>query len=271
MVRLAIAGIAGRMGSRILALASADERFEVLAGLECTGHERVGEDAGEIAGLGRIGLPVQDHTETEFDVLIDFTLPAGTMHWLEYCLTYKRAMVIGTTGHSAEQLRAIEAAGQRIAVLKATNMSIGVNVLFKLAGEVAAALGDGYDVEIIETHHRFKVDAPSGTALTLRDRIVRATGRDAEGDVIYGRHGETGQRPPRQIGMHSLRVGDTVGEHEVHFGNLGETLVLRHVAHTRDTFVRGALLAAAWIAGRPAGLYDMQDVLRDKLEVRSEK
>lgn len=256
MTAIAVAGAAGRMGSRIIEVAVADPAFDVVAALEKTGHRRSGE---RIAGL-----PIQDRTETEFDVLIDFSLPAGTMHWLEYCMANRRGMVIGTTGHSAAQLTAIEQAAATIPVLKATNMSVGVNVMFRLAAQVAAALGEEYDIEIVETHHRFKVDAPSGTAVTLRDEIVRATGRDAEQDVVHGRQGETGQRPPRQIGMHALRVGDTVGEHEVHFGNLGETLILRHVAHTRDTFVRGALRAAAWLAGRGPGLYDMQDVLEIK-------
>jgi 4-hydroxy-tetrahydrodipicolinate reductase len=261
MVRLAVAGAAGRMGSRIIALAAGDPRFELEAALEHTGHPRVGQDAGDVAGIGRLGLPIQDRTETEFDVLIDFTRPAGTMHWLDYCLTFKRAMVIGATGHSPEQLAAIEAAAAGIPVLKASNMSVAVNLMFRLAGQIAAALGDDYDIEIVEAHHRFKLDAPSGTAVTLRDAILEATGRDAARDVIYGRHGDTGQRPPRQIGIHALRLGDTVGEHEVRFGTLGETLTLRHVAHTRDTFVQGALRAAAWLAAKPPGRYGMQDVL----------
>jgi len=261
MIQLAIVGAAGRMGSRIVALVHADERFDVVAALETTGHNMVGTDAGEIAGVERIGLPVQDRTQTPFDVLIDFSLPAGTMHWLDYCLVKKRPIVIGTTGHNSDELEQIEAAAKTIPLLKASNMSVGVNLLFKLAGQVAVALGDGYDIEIVETHHRFKADAPSGTAVTLRDEIIKATGRDAEKDVIYGRQGKTGRRPAKQIGMHALRVGDTVGEHEIHFGNLGETVVLKHSAHTRDTFVNGALTAAAWLHGKPAGRYDMHDVL----------
>lgn len=261
MIQLAVAGAAGRMGSRIVALAHADERFDVVAALELTGHDKVGGDAGEIAGVGKLGLPIQDRTETAFDVLIDFSLPAGTMHWLDYCLVKKRPIVIGTTGHTADELESIEAAAGTIPVLKASNMSVGINLLFKLAGQVAKALGDGYDIEIVETHHRFKADAPSGTAVTLRDEILKATGRDADKDVIYGRQGEFGQRPATQIGMHALRVGDTVGEHEIHYGTLGETVVLKHSAHTRDTFVNGALTAAAWVHKQPAGRYDMHDVL----------
>lgn len=261
MVRIAIAGAAGRMGQRILALAQAGKDVDVVAALEKTGHPEIGADAGEKAGLGRLGLPIQDRTETELDVLIDFTLPEGTAHWLDYCLAYKRGIVIGTTGHTPDQLAAIESAARSIPVLKAANMSVGVNVLLKAVAQVAAALGEGYDIEIVEAHHRFKMDAPSGTALALRDSIIRATGRDAEKDVIYGRQGQTGKRPGRQIGMHAVRMGDVVGEHEVHFGTLGETVTIKHSAHTRDTFAQGALRAAAWLAGKPAGRYDMQDVL----------
>src|SRR5690606_21343949 len=177
MVRLAVAGAAGRMGSRIIALASQDPRFDVTAALETTGSEFIGDDAGERAGLGHTRLPIQDRTETEFDVLIDFTLPAGTMHWLDYCLTYKRAIVIGTTGHSSDQLAAIEQAARTIPVLKATNMSVAMNLMFRLAGQIAAALGEDYDIEIVEAHHRFKLDAPSGTAVSLRDSVLEATAR----------------------------------------------------------------------------------------------
>ena len=249
------------MGQRIVTLARAHQGFDVVAALEKTGHPEVGADVGELAGLGRIGLPIQDRTETEFDALIDFTLPDGTMHWLEYCVTYGRGMVIGTTGHSSQQLATIEAAAARIPLLKAANMSVGVNVLLKAVAQVAIALGEAYDIEIVEAHHRFKMDAPSGTAMALRDSILNATGRDAQSDVIYGRSGETGKRPSRQIAVHALRLGDTGGEHDVHFGALGETVTIKHSAHTRDTFAQGALRAAAWLAGKPAGRYDMQDVL----------
>jgi len=261
MIRLAVTGAAGRMGSRIIALAKNDQRFQLAAALERPGHPQIGQDAGEATGASRIGLPIRDRIDADFNVMIEFSQPAGTMHWLDECLARKRSILIGTTGHTPEQLAAIERAAGSIAVLKATNTSVGVNLMFKLAAEMAAALGDDYDIEIVETHHRFKKDAPSGTAISIRDAIVKATGRDANADVIYGRHGETGQRPPRQIGIHALRVGDTIGEHEVHFGSLGETLTLRHSAHTRDTFVTGALRAAAWLAGKPAGRYQMHDVL----------
>jgi len=261
MIELAVAGAAGRMGTRIVALASADDRFRIVAALERSGHPFLGVDIGELTGLTKIHVPVQTRLDTDFDVLVDFSLPEGTMHILATCLKRKRPVIIGTTGHTAEQQEAILAASRDVAVLKATNMSVGVNLIFKLAAQVAATLGEEYDIEIVEAHHRFKLDAPSGTAITLRDEIAAATGRNAENDVIYGRQGHTGKRPHRQIGMHSLRIGDTVGEHEVHFGNMGETVTLKHTAHTRDTFVKGALRAAAWIADKPPGLYNMFDVL----------
>lgn len=261
MIRLAVAGAAGKMGRRIVALACEGEAFSVVAALEQAGSPSMGSDAGSVAGVELIGVPIRERADAEFDVMIEFSQPDGTGHWVEHCLAAKRAIVIGTTGHSPAQLEPIERAAKTIPVLKAANMSVGVNLMFTLAGQIAAALGEDYDVEIVETHHRYKVDAPSGTALALRDSIVNATGRDADKDVIYGRRGETGKRPAGQIGMHALRVGGTVGEHEVHFGNLDETLVLEHHAHTRDTFASGALRAAAWLVGKPAGQYDMHDVL----------
>jgi 4-hydroxy-tetrahydrodipicolinate reductase len=261
MIRLVIAGAAGRMGARLIALSHSDDRFDFVGALEVADSPAIGADAGEHAGIGAIHVPIQDRTETEFDVLVDFTTAAGTMHWLDFCLFAKRPIVIGTTGHTPEQLAAIKKAAEHIAVLKSSNMSLGINVLLRLVGRVAQALGNDYDIEIAETHHRFKADAPSGTALALLDAILEATGRNKRDDVVYGRQGLTGPRPRGQIGMHALRVGDTVGEHEIHFGNLGETVTLRHSAHTRDTFAQGALRAAEWIAGRPAGLYTMQDVL----------
>ncbi len=261
MIRLAVAGAAGRMGSRLVALAHGDDRFDLVAALEAADSPAVGADAGEHAGIGRIHLPIQDRTETEFDVLIDFTTAAATMHWLDFCVFAKRPIIIGTTGHTPEQLTGIRKGAKKTAVLKSSNMSVGVNVLLHLVGGIARALGDDYDIEITETHHRFKADAPSGTALALRDAICEATGRNVDQDVIFGRHGITGPRPSRQIGMHALRVGDTVGEHEILFGNLGETVAIRHSAHTRDTFVQGALRAAVWLAHKPPGFYTMQDVL----------
>jgi len=253
MTTLAIAGVAGRMGRRLLALAAQDDELQTVSALEAPGHPKVGQQIE--------GVTVTDTIADPFDVLIDFTLPDGTIHWLKSALHRNKPIVIGTTGHSEQQLARIRDAAKKIPVLKAMNMSLGVNLLFRLVGQVAKALGDDYDIEIVEAHHRFKVDAPSGTALELLQSILDVTGRDAEKDVVYGRKGQTGQRPARQIGMHSLRGGDTVGEHLVRFGTLGETIELKHTAHTRDTFVNGALRAAKWLPGKKPGLYDMQDVL----------
>jgi 4-hydroxy-tetrahydrodipicolinate reductase len=223
----------------------------------------VGEDAGELAGIGRTGVHVSAHCDVQFDVLVDFSLPRGTRQWIDICTRSQRPIVIGTTGHRDDELRHIREASDRIAVLKAPNMSLGVNVLLRLARQLGAVLDVAYDVEITETHHRFKVDAPSGTALALRDAVTR--GRESAGSkewtFTYGRHGETGQRPAGEIGIHSLRSGDTVGKHTVSFGTLGERISVTHEAHSRDTFAVGALRAAKWIVTRPPGQYQMQDVL----------
>ncbi len=265
MTRLAISGAAGRMGQRITTLACQDDRFTVTAGFDLPEHSAIGQDIGELAGIGSIGQPLRPVSDGQtgdgFDVLIDFSLPEGTMAALDLCLASGRAVVIGTTGHAEDQLERIAKAAQTIPVLHAPNMSVAMNVMFRIAGQVAAALGDEYDCEVVESHHRFKADAPSGSAMELLRQVCKATNRDPRTDAVYGRQGRTGERARGQIGMHALRVGDTVGEHDVHFGCLGETLVLRHVAHTRDTFVYGALRAAAWIGDKPIGLYSMQDVL----------
>ncbi len=261
--RIAIAGAAGRMGRRLLALAAANDDLECVAALEDASSSALGRDAGELAGLRATSLVVVDCVDVSFDVLVEFSLPAGTVHWLDVCLARGLPMVTGTTGHTESQLEQIRAAAKTIPILKAPNMSVGVNVLLRLAKMLGGILDESYDVEIAETHHRFKVDAPSGTAIALCDAV--ADGRSAQGaaeaQVVHGRHGETGSRPAGQIGMHSLRLGDTVGEHTVVFGSVGETITIGHSAHSRDTFASGALRAAKWLAGRPAGLYDMQDVL----------
>lgn len=262
-VRIAVAGAAGRMGQRLVALTHADPELELVAALEQASSPELGRDAGELAGIGALSTAVADKTEATFDALIDFTLPDGTMHWLEICEARKCAMVIGTTGHSGEQQARINQAGRSIPILMAPNMSVGVNVILRVAEMLGKLLDPSYDVEIVESHHRFKVDAPSGTAIALRDAVAEGrTAMDGAGPTaVYGRRGETGPRAAGEIGMHSLRIGDTVGEHTVSFGTLGETITLGHVAHSRDTFVLGALRAAKWITDRTAGLYSMQDVL----------
>lgn len=261
--RIAITGAAGRMGRRLIALASENSALGLAAALEGAGSPALGEDAGSLAGIKLLGVPVAASLASSADVLIEFSLPAGTLHWLNVCIEKKIPIVIGTTGQTADQLERIRAAAATIPIVKAANMSVGVNVLLRVAKLLGQSLDNSYDTEISETHHRFKVDAPSGTAIALKDAIIegrKAAGRE-ESPIVHGRQGHTGQRPAGEIGMHALRIGDTVGEHTVSFGNLGETITIGHSAHSRDTFAAGALRAAKWIVGRKPGLYDMQDVL----------
>jgi len=260
MTKIAIVGAGGRMGRRIAALALGDERFELVSALETAGHEAMGTDVGLLCGAGACGVAVSEALQDDPDCLIDFSTPEGTLKWVGEAAGRRLAAVIGTTGLTESQLAAVADAGGRIAIVHAPNFSIGVNLLFRLAGEVARTLGADYDVEIAEMHHRFKKDAPSGTALGLARSVCEATGRDPAEALVHGRGGRSPRRVG-EIGMHAVRLGDTVGEHRVYFGNLGETVMLGHSAHTRETFARGALRAAEWAAGRDPGLYTMQDVL----------
>jgi len=260
-ISLAITGAAGRMGRRIVALAAAERDLRVAVALEAAGNAELGQDAGALAGVSALGVAVTANAAAPFDVMIDFTSPAATPGFLDMCLSSSRSIVIGTTGHDAAGRERIAAAARKIPVVHAPNMSVGVNVLLRVARQLAAALDANYDVEITEAHHRFKVDAPSGTAIALRDAVLagRKDGGDEKATAAFGC--QPGLRPAGQVTLHSLRLGDTVGEHSVHFGTLGETVTVSHSAHSRDTFAAGALRAARWLAGKPAGLYTMQDVL----------
>jgi 4-hydroxy-tetrahydrodipicolinate reductase len=260
MIKLAITGSAGRMGQRLVALAKADAEFELVAAIERPESGQQGRDSGEIAGIGSISLPISYDCRPTPDVLIDFTAPAGLRHWLKTCRDRGIAMVVGTTGLAPADHASIDQAAGDIAVLQAPNMSLGVNLLFKVAGEVAKRLGDAYDIEIVEGHHRFKKDAPSGTAMGLAEAILKATGKNPE-CLKFDRHGDEVTRKPGEIGMHALRMGDEVGKHTVYFAALGERLELGHVATNRDTFVHGALRAAKWLAGQKPGRYTIADVL----------
>jgi len=262
MLRIAVTGAAGRMGRRIAALAIETGTFDLAAAMEMAGHEAVGRDVGELARTGPFGVKVGADLpdEAEIDVLIDFSLPEGTMKFLPVCRRRKVPVVIGTTGLTASQQAEVSDTAREIPIIQTANFSVGVNVLLKVVAMVAKALGPDYDIDVEETHHRFKKDAPSGTAIALARSICRVLGKDYGEVAVLGRGGLC-PRQPGEIGMHALRVGDTVGEHTVHFGNLGETVHIGHSAHTRDTFVRGALRAAQWLVGRKPGLYDMQDVL----------
>ncbi len=260
MIRIAITGAGGRMGRRIAALAIASEQFDIAAALEAAGNEAIGADIGQLAGQGPFGVAVTAELTEPVDVLIDFSSPAATLKWLAACRKTRSAMVIGTTGLTDSQRAEVADAAGEAPIVCSPNMSVGVNVLLKIAAQVAKALGGDYDIELSETHHRFKTDAPSGTAIALARSICDATGKDFGECAVYGRGGHC-PRTAGEIGMHALRVGDTVGEHTVCFGNLGETVTLGHTAHTRDTFARGALRAAAWLVGKGPGLYTMADVL----------
>ena len=260
MTTLAITGASGRMGTRLVALAAKDANFKILAAVDRPDSAVIARDAGEIAGIGAIGLPITFDLRPTPAVLIDFTAPAAMRHYLKTCRDRGIAMVIGTTGLQATDHAAIDMAAADIAIVQAPNMSLGVNLLFKIAGEVAKKLGDEYDIEIVEGHHRFKKDAPSGTASGIADAILKATGKTADA-LVYDRHGDDVVRKPGDIGMHSLRIGDEVGRHTAYFAALGERLELTHVATNRDTFVHGALRAAKWLATQKPGRYTLADVL----------
>ncbi len=265
MRAVVVAGAAGRMGKRLVDLVNAQAEAEVVGALEYSEHPLLGKDAGEVAGIGRLDVPLigrlQDLAGSGAEVMIDFTAPQATLANLEWAVAEQVAMVIGTTGMSLEERGLLAEAARKIPIVFAPNMSVGVNVLFKVVAEVAAILGDDFDVEILEAHHRLKKDAPSGTAVRLGEIVAETLGRDYEKDAVFTRQGFTGERTQREIGMQTLRAGDIVGEHTVMFGGMGERLEVIHRAHSRDNFASGAVRAALWLAGRNPGLYDMQDVL----------
>ncbi len=252
ITKIAVNGAGGRMGQRLIALAAESDRFELVCAVEAADHPFIGQTIG--------GVAYTDRLVRQADVVVDFSLPAGTEAVIPAAMNDKTAMVIGTTGLSPHIQSAIDETANLVPIVQAPNFSVGVNVLLRLVATAAETLGDDYDIEIVEAHHRFKKDAPSGTALALAGSICEASGADIEEALQHGRSGG-GARPSGQIGMHAIRLGDTVGEHAVHFGCLGETLTLAHSAHTRDTFAGGALRAAAWAVGKPPGKYTMADVL----------
>ncbi len=263
-VRVAVAGASGRMGRTLIAACREDERLVLGAATERAGDAAVGRDAGEVAGVGPAGVAVVDalaDVREDFDVLVDFTTPQATLANLGVCRQAGRRMVIGTTGLSGDQRAALSEAAQDTAIVFAPNMSVGVNLCFKLLEVAARVLGDEVDIEIVEAHHRHKVDAPSGTALRLGEVIAETLGRDLQACAVYGRQGHTGPRDRRTIGFETIRAGDIVGEHTVLFAGEGERVEITHKASSRMTFARGALRAARWVAARERGLYDMQDVL----------
>ncbi len=267
MLNIIVSGAAGRMGSRIIALSKDNKNLKVIGALERKDYDKIGCDIGEIIGIGKIGVnlsipTLRDNNITEkADVLIDFSTPAATIELLRIAAEKKISMVIGTTGFSKEEIAEIKTYTKKIPCVLAPNMSVGVNLLLKVLRDIAKVLGDDYDVEIIEAHHRLKKDAPSGTAIKMAQVIADTLNRNLEETAIYARKGLIGERTKKEIGIQTIRAGDIVGEHTVIFGGLGERIEITHKASSRDTFARGALKAALWVPKQKPGLYDMQDVL----------
>ena len=263
MVKIIVIGAAGRMGKTIVSCIDDTPGAEICAGTESPNNPAVGSDAGELAGLGHKNAPVAGNLEEVIDscdVIIDFTTPESTMETIRIAASKTKSVVVGTTGFSPEQKAEIKQLSRKSRTVLAPNMSIGVNVLFKIVSDVAKTLGDDYDIEIVEAHHKFKKDAPSGTAVRISEIIADALHRNLEEVGVYGRKGFT-ERQPKEIGVHTLRAGDIVGEPRVLFGGMGENLEIFHRAQSRETFARGAVRAALWIVNQPIGMYDMQDVL----------
>lgn len=263
MIKVIVNGAAGRMGSTIVRLIIEDRDIELVGAVEREGYPEI--DAGIIAGKRETGVNIVDNINKlkgiQADVIIDFTAPDATMKALNFAVENKIAMVIGTTGLSEENLNKIKEASSSIPIVQSPNMSIGVNILFKITELVAKIIGNDYDIEIIEAHHRFKKDAPSGTAVKLGEIVANATGRNYKEVAKFGRNGIIGERTKDEIGMQVIRAGDIVGDHTVLFGGIGERIELTHRAHSRENFARGAIKAVKWIKDKNPGLYSMFDVI----------
>lgn len=264
VTKIIVTGAAGRMGGRIITLAHGDERIELVGAVERKGHPLIGVDVGTHLGLGETGVVLGDALNAcieRGDVVIDFSSHNASLEHLRVAAEHGRAIVIGSTGFTPDEMGQVADLSTKVRCVLAPNMSVGVNVMFKVLKDVTSILGDGYDVEIVETHHNQKKDAPSGTAVKMAQVIAGALGRNIEEVGVYGRRGMIGIRPGAEIGIHTVRAGDIVGEHTVLFGGIGERLEFTHRAHNRDNFARGAIRAALWIVDKGNGLYDMQDVL----------
>jgi len=267
MMRIAVIGAAGRMGKNLIQATVDAEGVELGAAIVSPNSSLLCADAGEIAGVGKLGVGLVSSLAdcvADFDVLIDFTTPALTVVNAAFCAEHNKAIVIGTTGLDDEQKSALTAAAEKTQVVFAPNMSVGVNLTLKLLSLAAEILGDEYDVEVVEAHHRHKVDSPSGTALRMGEVVAEALGRDLKECAVYGREGQIGPRTQKEIGFETIRAGDVVGEHSVWFATEGERIEIVHKASSRMTFAKGAVRAAAWLKDQPAGLFDMQDVLNLK-------
>jgi 4-hydroxy-tetrahydrodipicolinate reductase len=252
------------MGGRIVHMMDAADGVLLVGAVESPGHTAVGKDVGEVVGLPHKGITVVDSLAqvlAKGEVVIEFSHPEPSLAHLRAVAETGKAMVLGTTGFAPAQIAEIQALASRAHLVFAPNMSVGVNLMFKVVADVAKVLGESYDVEIVEAHHRLKKDAPSGTAIKLGQVIAHALDRELDKVGVYARHGIIGQRTDKEIGIQTVRAGDIVGEHTVLFGGMGERLEIIHRAHSRDNFARGAVRAAQWIVTQPPGLYDMQDVL----------
>lgn len=262
MIRIAVAGAAGRMGRNLVIACGEADDLELTQALERADSPALGSDAGLLAGIGESRVMIGATLDPDaFDVLIDFTHPSATVGHVEFCRRHGKRLVVGTTGCDADLEAKMRAAAEEIAIVYAANMSVGVNLCLRLLATAAEVLGDAVDIEIVEAHHRHKVDAPSGTALAMGRVIAEALGRDLARCAVYGREGQTGARERETIGFATVRAGDIVGEHTVLFADEGERIEIAHKATSRMTFARGALRASRWIAPRKNGFYSMQDVL----------
>ena len=264
MIKVIVAGAAGRMGERIIHMVHQSEDVTLAGAFEHADHPSVNQDAGLVAGIGALGVKITGSLKEimdQGDVVIDFTMPGATLENIRLASSGNLAMVIGTTGFTGETLKEVTDLAKKIRCVMAPNMSVGVNVMFRIAEDMARILGNDYDMEILEVHHRLKKDAPSGTAMKLAQILASAVSRDLDEVAVYERKGMIGQRTDEEIGIQTWRAGDVTGEHTVMFGGIGERLELIHRAHNRDNFARGAIRAAKWVVKQPAGLYDMQDVL----------
>lgn len=263
-IRAVVVGAAGRMGMRVLSAMRENPNFILAGAVERKDHPQIGQDIGEIAGLGKWQIPLRPALEEVIasgEVIIDFTNAEASLHHLRVAASTGKSAVIGSTGFTSVQMAEVNILTQKVPCVLSPNMSVGVNVMFRLIADLAKILGEDYDVEVIEAHHRLKKDAPSGTAIKMGQILAQALNRNFAEVGVYERKGLIGERQRSEIGLQTIRAGDIVGEHTVIFGGLGERIEVIHRAHSRDNFARGALRAAQWVVQQKPGLYDMQDVL----------
>ncbi len=264
MIKVSIMGVSGRMGRAIYRLLDGEDNIEIVGATEIDIHPEIGKDVGLVVGSGEIGVSINSDiqsTSTEADVIVDFTTPNSTLSNAKFASSNGIAMVIGTTGFDEDQKKDLEALASSFPCVFSPNMSIGVNVMFEATKKLAEILGDDYDLEIIEAHHKHKVDAPSGTALRLGEAAAEGLGRDFNSVARFERHGVIGERKEKEIGMQTIRAGDIVGEHTIMFCGAGERIELTHRAMSRDNFAKGVVRAVKWIPGKSSGIYTMKEVL----------